>query len=186
MYCLRRKLGLMRQWNFSPTCRVWGATGIASALREFRWNDLRFFLRRKLLGDDINVHNYRHLVSSMSRRIQPDYLRFPCVTPSWDNSPRRRRNATVFIESSPKLFHQWLVDTLAKLMKSTNTPRILFVNAWNEWGEGNHLEPDQRYGRSYLEALREALRSVDGRMTGLPNSIFGAVMFSSLGSTCLA
>jgi len=132
-------------------------------LRQWRWNDLRFFLRRKLLSDNINVQNYRHLVSSMSRRIQPDYLRFPCVTPGWDNSPRRRRNPIVFVDSSPKLFHQWLVETLAKLMKSRNTPRILFLNAWNEWAEGNHLEPDHRYGRSYLEALREALRSVDGR-----------------------
>jgi len=131
-------------------------------LRQWRWNDLRFFLRRKLLDDNINVQNYRHLVSSMSRRIQPDYLRFPCVTPSWDNSPRRRRNPIVFVGSSPRLFHHWLVETLAKLMKSRNTPQILFLNAWNEWAEGNHLEPDQRYGRAYLEALREALRSVDG------------------------
>ena len=131
-------------------------------LGQWRWNDLRFLLRRKFLDDNINVQNYRHLVRSMSRRIQPNYLRFPCVTPSWDNSPRRRRNPIVFVESSPKLFHHWLAETLAKLMKSRNTPRILFVNAWNEWAEGNHLEPDQRYGRAYLEALREALRSVDG------------------------
>jgi Glycosyltransferase WbsX len=132
-------------------------------LTQWRWNDLRFFLRRKFLDDNINVQNYRHLVSSMSTRIQPNYLRFPCVTPGWDNSPRRRRNPIVFIGSSPRLFHHWLVETLAKLMKSTNTPRILFLNAWNEWAEGNHLEPDQRYGRAYLEALREALRSVDRR-----------------------
>jgi hypothetical protein len=132
-------------------------------LTQWRWSDLRFFLRRKILDNNINVQNYRHLVSSMSRRIQPDYLRFPCVTPSWDNSPRRRRSPIVFIGSSPRLFHQWLVATLAKLMKSANRPRILFLNAWNEWAEGNHLEPDQRYGRSYLEALKDALRSVDGR-----------------------
>jgi hypothetical protein len=69
----------------------------------------------------------------------------------------------VFIESSPGLFQQWAANTLAKLKSSTKTPPILFINAWNEWAEGNHLEPDQRYGRSYLEALRDALQSVDGR-----------------------
>ncbi|PYI97335.1 MAG: glycosyl hydrolase, partial [Verrucomicrobia bacterium] len=100
--------------------------------------------------------------SSMSRRIQPEYPRIPCITPSWDNSPRCRQRATVFIESSPALFQQWAANTLAKLKNSRNIPPILFINAWNEWAEGNHLEPDQRYGRSYLEALREALRSVDG------------------------
>ena len=105
-------------------------------LGQSRWNDLRFFLRRKLVGDDIIAHNYRHLVTSMIRRQPPGYPRFPCVTPSWDNSARRTRGASVFIGSSPALFEQW--------------------------AEGNHLEPDQRYGSSYLEALREALQSVDG------------------------
>jgi lipopolysaccharide biosynthesis protein len=157
-----KEVGLDAAVEFQPDWLSLGAPLGSRRLRQSRWNDLHFFLRRKLLGDDITAHSYCHLVGSMSRRIQPDYLRFPCVTPSWDNSPRRRGGATVFIESSPKLFHQWLVATLANLAKSTNTPRILFVNAWNEWGEGNHLEPDQRYGKSYLEALREALRSVDG------------------------
>jgi len=149
--------------EFHPNPWELGARLGSHRFMEFRWNDLHFFLRRKLFGNDINAHNYRHLVSSMSRRIQPDYLRFPCVMPSLDNSPRRRRGAYMFIESSPKLFHQWLVAALANLAKSTSTPPILFVNAWNEWAEGNHLEPDQRYGRLYLEALREALRSVNAR-----------------------
>jgi hypothetical protein len=133
------------------------------ALRNFRWNDVRFLLHRKLLGDDINVQDYRHLVSSAARRMSPNYPRFPCVTPSWDNSPRRCHGARVFIESSPAVFQQWVANTLASLKNATNTPPILFINAWNEWAEGNHLEPDQRYGRSYLEALKEALQSVNGR-----------------------
>jgi lipopolysaccharide biosynthesis protein len=133
------------------------------ALRNFRWNDIRFLLRRKFFGDSANVQNYSHLVSSMSKRAVPQYPRFPCITPSWDNSPRRRHGAIVFIGSSPALFQQWAANMLAKLKNSTNTPPILFINAWNEWGEGNHLEPDQRYGRQYLEALRKALQSVEAR-----------------------
>ena len=156
------EVGLDAAVEFQPDWSDFGATLGSRGLRHSRWNDLRFFLRRKLLGDDIGARNYGHLVNSMSRRIQPDYPRFPCITPSWDNTPRCRQRATVFIESSPALFQQWAANTLARLKNSKNTPPILFINAWNEWAEGNHLEPDQRYGRSYLEALREALRSVDG------------------------
>jgi lipopolysaccharide biosynthesis protein len=158
------EVGLDAAVEFQPE---FASLGMLLSLRrlklgQWRWNDLRFFLRRKLFDDNINVQNYRHLVSSMSSRIQPNYLRFPGVTPSWDNSPRRRRNPIVFVGSSPKLFHHWVVESLAKLMKFRDSPRILFLNAWNEWAEGNHLEPDQRYGRAYLEALREALQSIDG------------------------
>jgi lipopolysaccharide biosynthesis protein len=157
------EVGLDAAVEFQPDPWGLGARLGSRRLRETRWNDLRFFLRRKLLRDDTHVQDYRHLVSTMSRRLSPDYPRFPCVTPAQDNSARRRRGATVFIGSSPKLFGKWAAESLAKLRKSKNTPPVLFVNAWNEWAEGNHLEPDQRYGTSYLEALREALQSVDAR-----------------------
>ncbi len=155
------EVGLDAAVEFQPDWWELGAPLGCRGLRHSRWNDFRFFLRRKFLGDKTIVQNYSHLVTSMSRRRLPDYTRFPCVTPSWDNSARRRYGAWVFIESSPALFQQWVANTLAKLINSNPTP-ILFINAWNEWAEGNHLEPDQRYGRSYLEALREALQSVDG------------------------
>jgi lipopolysaccharide biosynthesis protein len=161
------EVGLDAAVEFQPDWSSLGAPLGLRGLRQSRWNDVRFFLRRKLLADDISAHNYRHLVMSMSRRIQTNYLRFPCVTPSWDNSPRRRRGATVFIESSPNLFYRWLVATLANLAKSRNTPRILFVNAWNEWAEGNHLEPCQKWGRAYLEATKAAL-DLSGNSTAEP------------------
>ena len=158
------EVGLDAAAEFQPD---WGSLGphlgSRQRLLQFEWNDLRFFLRRKRFGDDIKAFSYRDLVKSMSSRVSPDYLRFPCVTPSWDNSPRRRRGATVFVGSSPDFFQYWLTKTLAKLLKSKNTPHILFINAWNEWAEGNHLEPDQLHGRSYLEALREALQSIEVR-----------------------
>jgi lipopolysaccharide biosynthesis protein len=154
-----KEVGLDAAVEFYPSPWSLPARLGSHRLREFRWNDLHFFLRRKLLGNDIYAYNYRDLVSSLSRRIQPDYLRFPCVMPSWDHSPRRRLNPVVFIGSSPKLFHQWLVATLANLAKSTTTPRILFINAWNEWAEGNHLEPCQKWGHAYLQAIRNALKN---------------------------
>ncbi len=158
------ELGLDAAVEFQPD---WSSLGpqLGSRLRlpQFEWNDLRFFLRRKLFGDDIQVFSYRDFVEFMSSRVSPNYLRFPCVTPSWDNSPRRRRGATVFTGSSPKLFQQWLAHTIERELRSEGADKLVFINAWNEWAESNHLEPDQRYGHLYLEALREALQSIRAR-----------------------
>ena len=86
------------------------------------------------------------------------YKRFFGVTPSWDNTPRRGNHAYMWSNSSPGAYEHWL----AQAVKSTvnlyhGEERLIFVNAWNEWGEGCHLEPDQRYGRAFLEATRRAL-----------------------------
>ncbi len=158
------ELGLDAAVEFQPD---WSSLGpqLGSRLRlpQFEWNDLRFFLRRKLFGDDIQVFSYRDFVEFMSSRVSPNYLRFPCVTPSWDNSPRRRRGATEFTGSSPKLFQQWLAHNIERELRSEGADKLVFINAWNEWAESNHLEPDQRYGHLYLEALREALQSIRAR-----------------------
>ena len=156
---LPSEAGLDAAVEFQPD---WGSLGpvVGSRLRKrFHLDDWRFFMRRKLLGDDTRVYDYSELVETMSRRPLPPYPRFPCVTPSWDNSPRRRSGATVFLGSTPELFERWLTATLSRAVASDNRPPILFMNAWNEWGEGNHLEPDQQHGRSYLEAVRGAVSS---------------------------
>ncbi len=98
----------------------------------------------------------------MVKKEQPAYLRFPCVTPSWDNSPRRESNAFIFIDSTPKLYEKWLRAATRKLNTQNTEEHIVFINAWNEWGEGNHLEPDLKNGRSYLEATKRAL---SGKLT---------------------
>ena len=88
----------------------------------------------------------------------PDYKWFRCVTPSWDNWARRHEGASVFLDSTPEKYQAWL----AHAVDHTNghqfgEERIVFVNAWNEWAEGNHLEPDQKFGHGYLEATKKAL-----------------------------
>ena len=87
----------------------------------------------------------------------PSYPLFPCVTPSWDNSARRSTHATILHDSTPELFAMWL-DHEVKRMPDRNLPEpLLFINAWNEWAEGNHLEPDQRWGHSYLAKVKQIL-----------------------------
>jgi glycosyltransferase involved in cell wall biosynthesis/Flp pilus assembly protein TadD/SAM-dependent methyltransferase len=106
---------------------------------------------------DVHVFEYRHIVENMMHKAQPAYTRLPCVTPSWDNSPRRGRNGYIFHNSQPVYYEKWLRHALSNAGKNSFDERIVFINAWNEWGEGNHLEPDQRHGHAYLHATKRAL-----------------------------
>ncbi len=105
------------------------------------------------------VYNYKIVVEWMKRKPNPPYLRFPSVTPRWDNSPRRKTGIVIFKDSTPELYQAWLESAVARVQTRRAPEQLVFINAWNEWGEGNHLEPDQRYGRAFLEATRRALVS---------------------------
>jgi hypothetical protein len=111
-----------------------------------------------------NVYSYRSLAQRMQSRASMPFKRFRCVTPGWDNSPRRQRDALIFHGSTPTDYETWLGamarDTLARFQ---GQERLLFVNAWNEWAEGNHLEPDQRWGRAYLESTARVVAAAEER-----------------------
>ena len=89
---------------------------------------------------------------------EPPYKRFRGIFPSWDNSARRKRGPLAIINSTPAKYAFWLGQLLRQAQRTPNAEeRLIFVNAWNEWGEGCHLEPDREHGLGYLEATRDAL-----------------------------
>ena len=107
---------------------------------------------------DHDVYSYDDLVACMLAKGPQPYTWFRCVTPSWDNSARRAKGAQIFENSRPELYERWIRAMIDATVDTFNgDKRLLFVNAWNEWGEGNHLEPDQRWGRAYLEATRRSV-----------------------------
>lgn len=87
---------------------------------------------------------------------------YPCVLPNWDTTPRLQDRGIVLHGSTPEAWRTHLRSGLARVVGSSTEQRILFVKSWNEWAEGNHLEPDLRHGRGYLEVLRRELLSSDG------------------------
>ncbi|MBD2305771.1 glycoside hydrolase family 99-like domain-containing protein [Chroococcidiopsis sp. FACHB-1243] len=106
-----------------------------------------------------NIYEYSTVVKHMLAKSNPTYQRFPCVTPSWDNTARRQAGAIIFQNSTPQVYESWLRTIVDKtLVNNCSTEKIVFINAWNEWAEGNHLEPCQKWGHAYLEATRMALR----------------------------
>jgi lipopolysaccharide biosynthesis protein len=136
------------------------------ALAEFpphRSQMVRLEARTRELRPDFTgiVASYRAQVAQSLRRRPGKEPVFRCVMPAWDNTARRQERATTFVGSSPELFGWWVEQIAAETrMRFRGGERLLFVNAWNEWGEGCSLEPDARYGRQYLEAFRDAIRVV--------------------------
>jgi lipopolysaccharide biosynthesis protein len=104
-----------------------------------------------------HLHDYRKLAEFMVRRKASDYTRFRGVMVGWDNTARRRNRANIFVNGGPMAYWGWLSDAIRKTSRMPDDKQLIFINAWNEWAEGCHLEPDQLNQRTYLEATAAAL-----------------------------
>jgi lipopolysaccharide biosynthesis protein len=121
-------------------------------------------VRRVLRPDSGYRHNrvfdYDKLVANTMAKPDPGYPRFPCVMPGWDNSPRRETGAIIFRGSTPERYQAWLAEVVRDFQPPVQGGDLVFVNAWNEWAEGAHLEPDLRFGHRYLEAHAAGMRGI--------------------------
>ena len=91
-------------------------------------------------------------------RPVPDFRFFRGVMVGWDNTPRLQNSGQIFVNSHPENYRRWLTAMVEQTArKNPPAERLVFLNAWNEWGEGCHLEPDAQFGRGYLEATRAVL-----------------------------
>jgi len=82
---------------------------------------------------------------------------FRSVFPAWDNTPRTGNRAVIVLGGTPANYEYWLAESMRKTVEDfPNQERLVFVNAWNEWAEGCHLEPDRKFGRQFLEATLRA------------------------------
>ncbi len=108
------------------------------------------------------VYDWRIFVERSEEYEDPGYTLFRSATPAWDNTARKKSKGTIFHNSCPKLFTKWLENAFSETLAQRNNPdeRLVFINAWNEWAEGAHLEPDQKYGYAWLQAVRDAHETV--------------------------
>ncbi len=106
------------------------------------------------------VADYRDLAVRYATRAHPGYRRFHAACPGWDNTARRQNNGFCFEHATPGAFQAWLESAIEKTRDEfTGDERLVFINAWNERAEGAYLEPDQRYGHAFLEAVKNARES---------------------------
>ena len=110
--------------------------------------------------NNINRLSYiEYAKNIVERKVSSDKF-LPGFFTDWDNTPRRGKNANVFLGSNPEVFKKYLIKLIQKT-KEEYKKDYIFINAWNEWAEGCYLEPDERYGEGYLLAVKEALLSTN-------------------------
>jgi lipopolysaccharide biosynthesis protein len=113
-------------------------------------------LRLGVMSGRLKLYDYTEARDRILTLERP-FPTVPCVFVSWDNSPRRGEKGVIIVNASPQAFGRALETSVSKLRARSDGESLLFINAWNEWAEGNHLEPCQKWGRGYLEATRRAL-----------------------------
>jgi hypothetical protein len=87
----------------------------------------------------------------------------PSVLPNWDNTPRSSHRGVVYEGATPALFGEYLAKALRHVEQRPPERRLVFLKAWNEWAEGNYVEPDTRWGHAYLDAIRQVMRPGEPR-----------------------
>lgn len=118
---------------------------------------------RQSNGGPVHVYEYRDAMHYFMETTSPYRIVYPCAVPNWDNSPRSGKRAVVLQGSTPELFRQHLRQVLERAESLSPSHRIVFVKSWNEWAEGNYLEPDLEFGNAYLDVLREEVFDSAGK-----------------------
>jgi hypothetical protein len=158
--------------NVIDNDNVFGVVGL-DAFNEIRYQQKTFFRRQSLLGRLENkILSKIGYTNEVGRRTKPlllDYSKgvlnlnidfphrkyIPCVFPNWDNSARSGTKSLIFKNATPQLWHDYLFSTVQKLKLNVVNPRFVIIKSWNEWAEGNYLEPDHKYGLQWLESVKK-------------------------------
>jgi Glycosyltransferase WbsX len=140
----------------NPAIRNSYAFKVYNQLAEIIQNQWHSF--RRSYVKSLTIHDYdtiwKHIVEIKTDAKLPI---FPGAFVDWDNSARYKKRATLFKGATPQRFEKWF-SALVKTMPQRNLPEnFIFLNAWNEWSEGTYLEPDEKFGCQYIEAVKRVL-----------------------------
>ena len=114
---------------------------------------------KKIFKQPTHVYEYKEAMKWFVRDEDSKSIIYPMVIPNWDNTARSGVNGFVLHNSTPELFKQVMQKAINKIKDLPADKRIVFIKSWNEWAEGNYIEPDRKYGRKYLEVIKELIDS---------------------------
>lgn len=134
---------------------------IDSQYRKIMYKDVaakaRFMIRKKMGFP--NVYKYADAIECAFGEYDRDERCFPEIFPRFDHSPRSKGKELIFVDDSPQLFKKYLTEAVNYIKNKPVEKQVVFIRAWNEWGEGNYLEPDLDFGLEYLKAIKDVLEN---------------------------
>jgi len=111
-----------------------------------------------IINRPLNVVSYSKAMCKWENDIFKREKVYPSIYPNWDTTPRIGSIGSVLQNSSPILFKKHVKRILNLISEKDDSNRVIFLKSWNEWAEGNYMEPDLKYGKGYIQALNEALK----------------------------
>lgn len=113
-------------------------------------------IKHKFLNKPL-VLKYSFISKYFVQDIEKEQYIFPTIIPNWDHTPRSSKRGLVFHNSTPNLFMNHVLKILEIVRRKPKDNQIIFLKSWNEWGEGNYMEPDLKFGKQYIQKLKESL-----------------------------
>lgn len=114
-------------------------------------------IREKFDLVPLNKYNYSKLVDNLISSKSKEEFIYPTIVPGWDRSPRSGRKATIWYNVRPELWKKHVQMALDAVENKQEEHKIIILRSWNEWGEGNYVEPDKQWGTAFLDALRDVI-----------------------------
>ena len=143
-----------------------GFDGLAFIEKPFDYTTVASRLTSFLSHSHLRWGPYRYSYADFCTSKPPAGLTctaIPCVWPNWDDTPRRQRNGVVATGSTPERFERQVLDAVDIARRAPASEQMILIKSWNEWAEGNYLEPDQEFGLGRLQALA---RGLEGKGVG--------------------
>lgn len=134
------------------------AVGLIQGRRRMMWNMLTFstFLPSHSKMDYSRLMDHYYVEEDRWENV------YPTLLPQWDRTPRAGSKSEILTDSTPEKFQHYTEQAIQLVAHKQAEHQILFLKAWNEWGEGDYVEPDQRFGHGWLQAIRNAIDKANG------------------------
>ena len=128
-------------------------------------NSFMFKVKKKLTGflfhRPMYTYDYRKKYHDFITEIDKSECVIPQIVPQWDHSPRTGSKGIIYINSTPEYFEKHLREAFEVIKEKPQNRQILMLKSWNEWAEGNYMEPDLKYGKGFIKAMKKIVNEYE-------------------------